>query len=333
LLAIFGGNNVVEVKKLKKYFVLRGKGLWGKKYFVKAVDDVSFFVKEGQSVAIVGESGSGKSTLIRCINGLVKPTSGQVFLDGESVVGLKGNEYKEKVAKKVQMVFQDPTTSLNPRLKVFDIIVEPVLAQQRVPKAQLVDLVNDLLRKVGLDPKLSDRYPGELSGGQCQRVAIARALSVRPKVLLLDEPTSSLDVSVQAQVLKLLNELRQTFHLTYIFVSHDLGVVRNVAERVFVMYLGRIVEIGPTEEVIDQPLHPYTKLLIESIFYPDPNVEMKKPAIVEEVGTTMNAGCRFKSRCPFSTKECEIYDMKPLEASRDRYVSCIKWEVMERWSS
>jgi ABC-type oligopeptide transport system ATPase subunit len=283
LLAIFGGNSVVEVKKLKKYFVLRGKGLWGKKYFVKAIDDVSFFVKEGQSVAIVGESGSGKSTLIRCINGLVKPTSGQVFLDGESVVGLKGNEYKEKVAKKVQMVFQDPTTSLNPRLRVFDIIVEPVLAQQRVPKAQLVDLVNDLLRKVGLDPKLSDRYPGELSGSQCQRVAIARALSVRPKVLLLDEPTSSLDVSVQAQVLKLLNELRQTFHLTYIFVSHDLGVVRNGAERVFVMYLGRIVEIGPTEEVIDQPLHPYTKLLIESIFYPNPNVEMKKPAIVEEV--------------------------------------------------
>lgn len=274
---------MVEVKKLKKYFVLRGKGLWGKKYFVKAIDDVSFFVKEGQSVAIVGESGSGKSTLIRCINGLVKPTSGQVFLDGESVVGLKGNEYKEKVAKKVQMVFQDPTTSLNPRLRVFDIIVEPVLAQQRVPKAQLVDLVNDLLRKVGLDPKLSDRYPGELSGSQCQRVAIARALSVRPKVLLLDEPTSSLDVSVQAQVLKLLNELRQTFHLTYIFVSHDLGVVRNGAERVFVMYLGRIVEIGPTEEVIDQPLHPYTKLLIESIFYPNPNVEMKKPAIVEEV--------------------------------------------------
>jgi len=324
---------VVEVKNLKKYFVLRGKGLWGKKYLVKAVDDVSFFVKEGESIAIVGESGSGKSTLVRCINGLVKPTSGQVFLDGEPVVGLKGNEYKEKVAKKAQMVFQDPTTSLNPRLKVFDIIVEPVLAQRRVIKSELVDLVNDLLRKVGLDPKLSDRYPGELSGGQCQRVAIARALSVRPKVLLLDEPTSSLDVSVQAQVLKLLNELRQTFHLTYIFVSHDLGVVRNVAERVFVMYLGKIVEVGPTEKVIDQPLHPYTKLLIESIFYPDPNVEMKKPAIVDEVGATMNAGCRFKSRCPFSTKECEIYDMKPLEASRDRSVSCIKWEEVGKWSS
>ncbi|MBC7123730.1 MAG: ABC transporter ATP-binding protein, partial [Pseudothermotoga sp.] len=154
-----------------------------------------------------------------------------------------------------------------------------------------------------------------------------------PKVLLLDEPTSSLDVSVQAQVLKLLNELRQTFHLTYIFVSHDLGVVRNVAERVFVMYLGKIVEVGPTEKVIDQPLHPYTKLLIESIFYPDPNVEMKKPAIVDEVGATMNAGCRFKSRCPFSTKECEIYDMKPLEASRDRSVSCIKWEEVGKWSS
>jgi len=324
---------VVEVKNLKKYFVLRGKGLWGKKYLVKAVDDVSFFVKEGESIAIVGESGSGKSTLVRCINGLVKPTSGQVFLDGEPVVGLKGNEYKEKVAKKAQMVFQDPTTSLNPRLKVFDIIVEPVLAQRRVIKSELVDLVNDLLRKVGLDPKLSDRYPGELSGGQCQRVAIARALSVRPKVLLLDEPTSSLDVSVQAQVLKLLNELRQTFHLTYIFVSHDLGVVRNVAEKVFVMYLGKIVEVGPTEKVIDQPLHPYTKLLIESIFYPDPNVEMKKPAIVDEVGATMNAGCRFKSRCPFSTKECEIYDMKPLEASRDRSVSCIKWEEVGKWSS
>jgi len=324
---------VVEVKNLKKYFVLRGKGLWGKKYLVKAVDDVSFFVKEGESIAIVGESGSGKSTLVRCINGLVKPTSGQVFLDGEPVVGLKGNEYKEKVAKKAQMVFQDPTTSLNPRLKVFDIIVEPVLAQRRVIKSELVDLVNDLLRKVGLDPKLSDRYPGELSGGQCQRVAIARALSVRPKVLLLDEPTSSLDVSVQAQVLKLLNELRQTFHLTYIFVSHDLGVVRNVAERVFVMYLGKIVEVGPTEKVIDQPLHPYTKLLIESIFYPDPNVEMKKPAIVDEVGATMNAGCRFKSRCPFSTKECEIYDMKSLEASTDRSVSCIKWEEVGKWSS
>jgi len=324
---------VVEVRNLKKHFAVRGRGLWGKKYVVKAVDDVSFFVKEGESVAIVGESGSGKSTLIRCINGLVKPTSGEVFLDGEPVVGLKGREYKEKVARKVQMVFQDPTTSLNPRLRVFDIIVEPVLAQRRILKAHLVDIVNDLLRKVGLDPKLSDRYPGELSGGQCQRVAIARALSVRPKILLLDEPTSSLDVSVQAQVLKLLNELRQTFHLTYIFVSHDLGVVRNVAETVFVMYLGKIVEVGPTEKVIDRPLHPYTKLLIESIFYPDPDAEMRKPAIMSEAGMTVNGGCRFKTRCPFSTKECESYDMEAFEVSKDRSVSCIKWEEVAEWSS
>lgn len=324
---------MVEVRNLKKYFVLRGKGLWGKKILVKAVDDVTFSVQDGQSIAIVGESGSGKSTLIRCINGLVKPTSGQVFIDGQFVTLLKGREYREKVARKIQMVFQDPVTSLNPRLKVFDIIVEPVLAQRRMRRSQLADLVNDLLQKVGLDPKLSDRYPGELSGGQCQRVAIARALSVQPKILLLDEPTSSLDVSVQAQILKLLSELRQNLHLSYIFVSHDLGVVRNVAERILVMYLGKLVEVGPAEEVMDRPIHPYTKLLIESVFYPDPNVEMKKPVALREPDGYTNTGCNFKNRCVFATRDCESYDMRLIEVSPERFVSCIRWKEVNSWSN
>ncbi|MCS7174975.1 oligopeptide/dipeptide ABC transporter ATP-binding protein [Pseudothermotoga sp.] len=317
---------MVEVRNLKKHFVLRGRGLWGKKILVKAVDDVSFSVSEGQSVAIVGESGSGKSTLIRCINGLIRPTSGEVYLDGQRVARLKGKEYREKVARKVQMVFQDPTTSLNPRLKVFDIVVEPVLAQGKMSKSQLKDLVYDLLEKVGLDPELSSRYPGELSGGQCQRVAIARALSVNPKILLLDEPTSSLDVSVQAQVLQLLNELRYKFNLTYIFVSHDLGVVRNVSETILVMYLGKIVEVGPVERVIDEPIHPYTKLLIDSMFVPDPNLEMRKPSTFGEPSTAVNEGCKFRSRCPFSIKECGFYDMNLIKVSENRFVSCIKWK-------
>ncbi|WP_052463535.1 oligopeptide/dipeptide ABC transporter ATP-binding protein [Thermotoga caldifontis] len=324
---------MVEVRNLKKYFVLRGKGLWGKKILVRAVDDVTFSVQDGQSIAIVGESGSGKSTLIRCINGLVKPTSGQVFIDGQSVTLLKGREYREKVAKKIQMVFQDPVTSLNPRLRVFDIVVEPVLAQRRMRRSQLIDLVNDLLQKVGLDPKLSERYPGELSGGQCQRVAIARALSVQPKILLLDEPTSSLDVSVQAQILRLLNELRQNLHLSYIFVSHDLGVVRNIAERVLVMYLGKLVEIGPTEEVMDHPMHPYTKLLMESVFYPDPNVEMRKPVTLKESDGYTGTGCNFKNRCVHATRDCEDYDMSLVEVSPERFVSCIRWKEVNSWSN
>lgn len=317
---------MVEVRNLKKYFILRGKGLWGKKVFVKAVDDVSFTVDEGESLAIVGESGSGKSTLIRCINGLIKPTSGEIFLDGQLVTQLGRKKYRERVARKVQIVFQDPATSLNPRLKVFDIIVEPVLAQRKIPKSQLKDLVDGLLQKVGLDPKLSNRYPGELSGGQCQRVAIARALSISPKVLLLDEPTSSLDVSVQAQVLQLLSELRFSLNLTYIFVSHDLGVVRNVSERILVMYLGKIVEAGPTERVIDEPLHPYTKLLIDSMFVPDPSLGMRKLSILGEPSFSVDKGCRFKNRCPFSIKECEFYDMNLIEVSEDRFVSCIRWK-------
>lgn len=324
---------MVEVRNLKKYFILRSKRLWGKKIFVKAVDGVSFVVTEGKSLAIVGESGSGKSTLIRCINGLIKPTSGEIFLDGQLVTQFGRKEYRERVARKVQIVFQDPATSLNPRLKVFDIIVEPVLAQRKILKSQLKDLVDELLQKVGLDPKLSNRYPGELSGGQCQRVAIARALSVSPKVLLLDEPTSSLDVSVQAQVLQLLNELRFNLNLTYIFVSHDLGVVRNVSEEILVMYLGKIVETGPTERVIDEPLHPYTKLLIDSMFVPDPNLAMRKPSILGEPSVNVNKGCNFKDRCPFSTRECEFYDMNPIRISEDRSVSCIRWEEVNRWSS
>lgn len=315
---------MVEVYELKKYFAVRKTGQWSAKSVLKAVDNVSFTVRMGETLGIVGESGSGKSTLVRCLTRLIEPTSGKVVLDGEEITKYRKRDLR-KVSKNVQMVFQDPVSSLNPRMNVLSIISEPLSAHEKISKTERKSLVVDLLKEVGLNEEHMYKYPGELSGGQCQRVAIARALSIKPKILILDEPTASLDVSVQAQVLELLEKLQKEYSLTYLFVSHDIAVVRNISHKAMVMYLGKVMEIGPTEKVVNEPLHPYTKVLMRSVPIPDPDSVLTEPAIQGEPPSALNppSGCPFRTRCPDAVDECSLADMTLKEVEEDRYSACI----------
>ncbi|HBT26479.1 MAG TPA: dipeptide/oligopeptide/nickel ABC transporter ATP-binding protein [Pseudothermotoga sp.] len=317
---------MIEVVNLRKYFLVRSSGIWGRKKILRAVDGISFSTKIGETLAIVGESGSGKSTLVRCINGLVQPTSGEIYLDGVKVNGLKGEQYRQKVSRKIQMVFQDPVTSLNPRMRVLEIVSEPLMVHTRFSSIDRKGMVLELLERVGLNEKHMYKYPGELSGGQCQRVAIARALSIKPGALILDEPTASLDVSVQAQVIDLLMQLQNELDLTYLFVSHDISVVRSISHRTMVMYLGKVMELGPTEEVIDNPLHPYTEILISSIFVPDPNIPLFRPRVQGEPSDPVEllSGCLFRTRCPIAENICSKHDMSLKQVKDNRFSACWK---------
>ena len=268
-------DTLLRVEDLKIYYPVAGSG-FGKKEFVKAVDGVTFEVKKGEVFGIVGESGCGKSTLGRGVCKLENLTSGHVYLDGEDIT-----EYNDlrmrSVRKKVQMVFQDPYASLNPRMSVFDIIAEPLLVHHLYQdKADLEKKVLDLLHRVGLDDYHANRYPHEFSGGQRQRIGIARALAVEPSLIIADEPVSALDVSIQAQVLNLLNELKHDLDLTYIFVAHDLSVVEYISDRVGVMYLGNFVEVGEKEKIYSNPMHPYTQALLSAVPVPDPTAKRER---------------------------------------------------------
>ena len=300
-------DTLLRVEDLKIYYPVAGSG-FGKKEFVKAVDGVTFEVKKGEVFGIVGESGCGKSTLGRGVCKLENLTSGHVYLDGEDIT-----EYNDlrmrSVRKKVQMVFQDPYASLNPRMSVFDIIAEPLLVHHLYQdKADLEKKVLDLLHRVGLDDYHANRYPHEFSGGQRQRIGIARALAVEPSLIIADEPVSALDVSIQAQVLNLLNELKHDLDLTYIFVAHDLSVVEYISDRVGVMYLGNFVEVGEKEKIYSNPMHPYTQALLSAVPVPDPKLSrIRKRIILEgDVPSPMNppSGCRFHTRCPYATEKC-----------------------------
>jgi len=315
---------MVEVYELKKYFTVRKTGQWSARSVLKAVDNVSFTAKMGETLGIVGESGSGKSTLVRCLTRLIEPTSGKVVLNGEEVTKYRKRDLR-KISKNVQMVFQDPVSSLNPRMNVLNIISEPLSAHEKISKTEKKNLVVNLLKEVGLNEEHMYKYPGELSGGQCQRVAIARALSIKPKILILDEPTASLDVSVQAQVLELLKKLQKEHSLTYLFVSHDIAVVRSISHKTMVMYLGKVMEIGPTEKVVNEPLHPYTKVLMRSVPIPDPDSVLTEPAIQGEPPSALNppSGCPFRTRCPDAVDECSLADMIPKEVEEDRHSACI----------
>ncbi len=313
---------LVKVVDLKKYFPV--KGVFRVRGWVRAVDGVSFEIMKGQTLGLVGESGCGKTTVGKLVLRLLEPTSGEVYYNGENIYKLKGSKLKE-FRRKAQMVFQDPYSSLNPRMTVFDIIYEPV----KVYKLKVSDpekFIVDLLYKVGLNESHLYRYPHEFSGGQRQRIAIARILALNPEFIVLDEPTSALDVSVQAQILNLLKDLQAKYNLTYLFISHDLGVVRYMSDWIAVMYLGQIVEFGPAEEVFEKPLHPYTKALFSAIPIPDPELTRKREKLKApgEPPSPINPppGCRFHPRCPFRMDKCSREEPEMIMVEDKHWVKC-----------
>ena len=324
-------DTLLRVEDLKIYYPVAGSG-FGKKEFVKAVDGVTFEVKKGEVFGIVGESGCGKSTLGRGVCKLENLTSGHVYLDGEDITEYNDRRMRS-IRKKVQMVFQDPYASLNPRMSVFDIIAEPLLVHHLYQdKADLEKKVLDLLHRVGLDDYHANRYPHEFSGGQRQRIGIARALAVEPSLIIADEPVSALDVSIQAQVLNLLNELKHDLDLTYIFVAHDLSVVEYISDRVGVMYLGNFVEVGEKEKIYSNPMHPYTQALLSAVPVPDPTA--KREIILLE-GSIPSAhkpptGCKFHTRCPKCMECCKTQAPERYEVDDGHYVYCHLYDKERR---
>ncbi len=299
---------LLEVRNLKKYFNLRSGFFYSKSSSsVKAVDDISFFIKKGETFGLVGESGCGKSTTARLILRLIKPTSGIINYKGSDLVRLK-NSQMLKYRKEIQIIFQDPYASLSPRMTIGDIVNEPLEIHKVGNKNSRLKRIKEYLKTVGLNPEHINRYPHEFSGGQRQRVGIARALVLQPELIICDEPVSALDVSVQAQILNLMLDLQNEFNLTYLFIAHDLSVVKYVSNRIGVMYLGKIVEVAPSEELYVNPLHPYTMGLLSAIPIPDPELERKRQRIIlpGDVPSPINppSGCRFHPRCPNAQDIC-----------------------------
>ncbi len=324
-----GDDVLVQVDHLKMYFPVTSGLLFQRKVAdIKAVDDVSFFIKRGETLGLVGESGSGKTTIGRCILQLYKPTSGDVFFEGQRLNGL-GAKAMRPVRRQMQVIFQDPYGSLNPRMTCGDIVGEPLVVHDLTSsKAEYEDRVAELLTVVGLNPYMAGRYPHEFSGGQRQRIGIARALAVNPSFIVCDEPVSALDVSIQAQVINLLEELQEQFGLTYLFIAHDLSLVRHISDRVAVMYLGHIVEVADRAELYENPLHPYTRALLSAVPVPDPLVEAQRERIIltGEVPSPMEppAGCVFHTRCPIAIDECKEGMPDLREVSKDHWVACIR---------
>ncbi|AOM81463.1 ABC transporter ATP-binding protein [Salisediminibacterium beveridgei] len=297
---------LLKVKNLKQHFPIKG-GIFGRTVnHVKAVDDISFEINEGETLSIVGESGCGKSTTGRAILRLEEPTSGEIEFDGKDLLALNKRQMRE-MRKELQIIFQDPYASINPRQTVRQILNEAMHVQNVMPPDQREERMLELLDIVGLGSHQLDRFPHEFSGGQRQRIGIARALSVDPRLIICDESVSALDVSIQAQVLNLLKELQREFNLTYLFIAHDLGVVRHISDRVIVMYLGKIVEIADKKSLFDNPKHPYTKTLLSAIPSPDPEVLKENVILKGDVPSPIDppSGCRFHTRCPFASDKCK----------------------------
>lgn len=315
---------LLDVRNLKKYFPAGSSGFGREKKVLKAVDDVSFHIHKGETFGLVGESGCGKSTTGRSIVRLHEVTDGEVWFDGVNVAQMKEKALKP-FRKRMQTIFQDPYSSLNPSMNVEQLIREPMEIHGFGSKKDQQDRVLELLEKVGLKPEHVDRYPHEFSGGQRQRISIARALSVNPEFILCDEPISALDVSVQAQVVNMLEDLQGEFGLTYLFIAHDLSMVRHISNRIGVMYLGRLVEIAPSDELYTHPAHPYTQALLSAIPIPDPKAAALDAQMLKgDLPSPMSdmQGCKFSSRCPFATEQCrqEQPDMK--EISPGHFVAC-----------
>jgi oligopeptide transport system ATP-binding protein len=311
---------LIEVKNLKKYFPVK-MGL-GKKAYIKAVDSVSFFIKKGETLGLVGESGCGKSTTGRTIIRLYEPTSGQIIFKGEDITKKDMLPYR----KSMQMIFQDPYASLNPRMTVGDIIGEPLEIHNIAKGNEKKERVQELLRLVGLSSEHANRYPHEFSGGQRQRIGIARALAVEPEFIICDEPISALDVSIQAQIVNMLEDLQQQLGLTYLFIAHDLSMVKHISSRVGVMYLGKLVELAESNELYSNPLHPYTQALLSAIPIPDPKISKERTRIILEgdVPSPLNppTGCRFRTRCKYAFDRCKEEEPKFRDVGSGHYVAC-----------
>ncbi|MDX5474921.1 MAG: dipeptide ABC transporter ATP-binding protein [Bacillaceae bacterium] len=316
-------NALLEVKNLKQYFPVKRDSIFQPKSYVKAVDDISFYLQEGETLSIVGESGCGKSTTGRAILRLEEPTAGEIYYDGNNILELNRKDMR-KLRKELQIIFQDPFSSLNPRRTIKQMLNEAMAIQKVVEKEKRLDRMLELLSIVGLPPEALDRYPHEFSGGQRQRLGIARALAVNPKLIICDEAVSALDVSIQAQILNLLKKLQNQFKLTFLFISHDLSVVKHISDRVMVMYLGKVVEVADKDSMFDSPLHPYTKALISSIPVPDPKVKRERILLKGDVPSPINppSGCRFHTRCPFATDKCQTDVPALREITPNHFVSC-----------
>ena len=322
-----GRDALLEVRNLVKHFHVGGGLFGGTPGVVRAVDGVSFSIRRGETLGLVGESGCGKTTTGRCILQLERPTSGQIIFEGRDLTTLSEEELRP-IRRKIQVIFQDPYSSLNPRMTVGQMIAEPLAVHRIVtaPTARAAR-VRDLLARVGLLPQHARRYPHELSGGQRQRVGVARALAMEPSLIVCDEPVSALDVSIQAQIINLLEDLQSDFHLTYLFVAHDLAVVRHISDRVAVMYLGKIVEIADRKALYEDPLHPYTRALLSAVPIPDPAVEASREHMVlgGEVPSPLNppSGCVFNPRCPIAIDRCRV-EIPPLrEVKPGHWAACL----------
>ncbi len=317
---------LLQVKGLKKYFpITQGIIIQRKVADVKAVDGLSFEIKRGETLGLVGESGCGKSTTGRTILQLYRPTAGEVYFKGQDLTKMQGEELR-RMRRHMQMIFQDPYASLNPRMTVGDIIGEPLEVHNIAKGQEKKERVQELLQIVGLNPYFINRYPHEFSGGQRQRIGVARSLAVQPDFIVCDEPISALDVSIQAQIINLLEELQEKFHLTYLFIAHDLSVVRHISDRVAVMYLGKIVELTDRNSLYKSPLHPYTKALLSAVPIPDPVVEEKRERIilVGDVPSPVNppSGCHFHTRCPLVMDICKREDPEWRDVGGEHWVAC-----------
>ena len=324
---LVGSKTLVDVRDLKMHFPLT-QGIIRQRVigYVRAVDGVSFSIERGQTMGLVGESGSGKTTIGRTIVRLYKPTAGQILFGDKDLARMGGEELR-LARQRIQMIFQDPFASLNPRYTIGSLIAEPMHIYKVASGTEIRARTAELLSVVGLRPEYIDRYPHEFSGGQRQRIAVARALSINPEFVIADEPVSALDVSIRAQVLNLLQRLQKQFDLTYLFVSHDLSVVRHVADRIAVMYLGRIVELADRDELYAAPKHPYTKALLSAVPIPDPQIEKRRKRIIlsGDLPSPINipSGCRFHTRCPMAQEICrEVEPVYEAKEGREHYAAC-----------
>ena len=319
----FDSEALLEVRHLRKCFPIK-KSITGKTLQeLIAVDDISFKLNPGETLGIVGESGCGKTTMGRTILKLHQPSGGQIIFDGKDITNYTTKEMRD-IRTKMQIIFQDPYSSLPPRSTVGDIISEPVLVHGIVPKEQVKDYVLDLMEKCGLRDYYYERYPHEFSGGQRQRICIARALSVNPQLVVCDEPVSALDVSIQAQIINLLKSLQKSMNLTYLFISHDLSVVKFISDKIGVMYLGSMVEFGNKKDIFDNPLHPYTKALFSAIPEPNPDVKMNRIVLKGDIPSPANPpkGCRFHTRCPHATEKCKHVPPSYTEHEPGHFAAC-----------
>lgn len=315
--------NLLEIKNLNVTYQTK-KGLIGKIQTVHAVNNVSLDIQKGEILAIAGESGCGKSTLAKAIMKLVRSDSGEILLNGENVLNLKHNKDLKKFYQKVQMIFQNPYSSLNPKMKIGEILKEPLIINTDLKKEEITKIVEEKIKKVGLDKSALNLYPHEFSGGQRQRIAIARSLIPNPEFIIADEPVSALDVSIQAQIINLLKQLKDDFNLTFLFISHDLSVIKYLSDRIAIMYLGEVVEIGRTEEIFKNPKHPYTKALLSSVPELNPQDEKERIHLQGELPSPENlpTGCKFHTRCPYVMEICKTSTPQVKEFSNTHNCKC-----------